>query len=138
VDRDDQREIGSRIAQARRGGGLTQRELADHLGVTVRTIQNYEAGVAVPYRHLRAIESLGHKRPGWILDGGEDDDLGSTLSSLHNAMERHHEVMQRHLEEMRRHTARMSEQRRASASRRAVDVDTSARRDPSRRQEADG
>jgi transcriptional regulator with XRE-family HTH domain len=118
VDRDEQRQVGARIAESRRLGGLTQRELADRLGVTVRTIQNYEAGVAVPYRHLRTIESLGHKRPGWILDGGDDGDFVTTIASLHDAMERHHALMQRHLEEMRKHTDRLREQRRASAMRR--------------------
>jgi transcriptional regulator with XRE-family HTH domain len=118
VDRDEQRQVGARIAESRRLGGLTQRELADRLGVTVRTIQNYEAGVAVPYRHLRTIESLGHKRPGWILDGGGDGDFVTAIASLHDAMERHHALMQRHLEEMRKHTERLREQRRASAVRR--------------------
>lgn len=116
--RDEQRGVGSRIAEARRHAGLTQRELAGVLGVTTRTVQNYEAGVAVPYKHLRTIESLGHKRPGWILEGG-DDDLHATISALHAAMERHHELMQHHLDEMRRHTERIREQRAASEERRA-------------------
>jgi len=118
MDLDERNAIGRRIAEARRGGGLTQRELADRLGVTVRTVQNYEAGVAVPYRHLRSIESVGHKRPGWILQGGEDQGLDVTISSLHQAMERHQALMQRHLEEMRRHTARLREQRQARSGRR--------------------
>jgi transcriptional regulator with XRE-family HTH domain len=113
-----QREIGSRIAEARRRSGLTQRELAEILGVTTRTVQNYEAGVAVPYKHLRRIESLAHKRPGWILEGGDDEDLRATITSLHAAMERHHELMQHHLEEMRKHTTRIREQRRVSEARR--------------------
>lgn len=117
VDLDERLGIGRRIAEARQEGGLTQRELADRLGVTVRTVQNYEAGVAVPYRHLRSIESAGHKRPGWILQGGEDSGLAVTISSLHEAMERHQALMQRHLEEMRRHTARLREQRQARSGR---------------------
>ena len=119
VDRDSQREVGARIAEARRHAGLTQRELAGMLDVTVRTVQNYEAGVAVPYRHLRTIESLGHKRPGWILDGGDNDDLLATIWALHDAMERHHELMLSQLEEMRQHTTRLRAQRDASVARRA-------------------
>src|SRR5262245_9665042 len=115
---DEQASIGARIAEARRHAGLTQRQLADYLAVTVRTIQNYEAGVTVPYRYLRTIESLAHKRPGWILEGGEDIDLAKTISKLHEAMERHHLLMQRHLEEMRLQTDRLRDQRRLSAQRR--------------------
>ena len=118
MNAEEHRAVGARIAEARRHAGLTQRQLADYLGVTVRTIQNYEAGVAVPYRYLRTIESLGHKRPGWILEGGDDTDLVRTISSLHDAMERHHLLMQTHLEEMRRHTNRLRETRRASEERR--------------------
>jgi transcriptional regulator with XRE-family HTH domain len=118
VNGDEQREVGERIAEARRHGGLTQRELAALLGVTVRTIQNYEAGVAVPYRHLRTIESVGRKRPGWILEGGEDSDLRATISSLQRAMEQHQELMQRHLQEMSVHMERLRAQRDASVERR--------------------
>jgi transcriptional regulator with XRE-family HTH domain len=123
VDRDAEREVGSRIAEARRHAGLTQRDLADLLGVSVRTVQNYEAGVAVPYKHLRTIESLGHKRPGWILDGGDDGELLTMISSLQDAMRRHHELMQRHVEEMRRHTARLRDQRHTIEGRRTRTTD---------------
>lgn len=118
MESEAQRELGARIAEARRHAGLTQRELAAMLGVTVRTVQNYEAGVAIPYRHLRTIESLGHKRPWRILDGGEDGDLRATISALQVAMERHHELMQRHLQEMRVHTERLRVQRDAGVKRR--------------------
>jgi len=120
VDIDERRAIGTRIAEARRHAGLTQRALADQLGVTVRTVQNYEAGVAVPYRHLRAIEGLGQKRPNWILDGGDDVGLLATVTSLHVAMQRHQELMRNHLQEMRRHTTRLREQRHANAERRSL------------------
>ena len=119
VDRQAQRDVGARVAEARRHAGLTQRELAGMLDVTVRTVQNYEAGVAVPYKHLRTIESLGHVRPGWILDGGENDDLRTTISALQATMDRHQELMQRHLEEMRQHTTPLPAQRDSSAARRA-------------------
>src|SRR5215470_4829709 len=45
--------IGARIAQARKAEGLTQRDFAELLGVTVRSLQHYEAGTIVPYRHFR-------------------------------------------------------------------------------------
>jgi transcriptional regulator with XRE-family HTH domain len=59
---DERRAIGTRIANARRQAGLTQRELAARLGVTPRSIQNYEAGIAIPYKHLRRIEAARKSR----------------------------------------------------------------------------
>jgi len=123
VDVEEQRCVGARIAEARRHAGLTQRELAETLGVTTRSIQNYEAGVAVPYKHVRAIELLGHKRHGWILDGGDDTQLTATIVALQAAMERHQDLMQSHLQEMRRHVVRIRDQVREGAERRSRAVE---------------
>jgi len=123
VDVEEQRRVGARIAEARRHAGLTQRELADTLGVTTRSIQNYEASVTVPYKHLRAIELLGRKRYGWILDGGDDTQLAATIVSLRAAMERHQDLMQSHLREMRRHVVRIRDQVREGAERRSRAVE---------------
>jgi transcriptional regulator with XRE-family HTH domain len=49
---------GPRLAAARRTARLTQRALAAELGVTVRTLQNYEAGRFVPFRHLHDLERI--------------------------------------------------------------------------------
>ena len=109
---DERREIGARIATARREVGLTQRELAERLGVTPRSIQNYESGAIVPYRHLRRIEVMAHKRIGWILGGdGADDDMTKTLRRLEEALDRHHVLLQEHLETMRRQTDLLRQQR---------------------------
>lgn len=40
--------LGERIRDARRGAGLTQTELANRLGRTLRTVQKYESGEIVP------------------------------------------------------------------------------------------
>lgn len=109
---DEQRQIGARIAEARRQVGLTQRELADRLGVTTRSVQNYESGAVVPYRHLRRIETLAHKRLGWILAGdGSGSELAPTIERLERNMERHLVLLQEHLETLRRETVRLREQR---------------------------
>jgi transcriptional regulator with XRE-family HTH domain len=106
--------IGARIASARRAAGLTQRELAKQLGVTTRSIQNYESGAVVPYKHLRRIETLGRKRAGWLLAGDADDEsLATTLEALHGALERHHSLLLEHLETLRRQTELLREQRQA-------------------------
>ena len=41
-------EFKDRIRVLRREAGLTQSELAEKIGVTYRTYQNYEAGVSIP------------------------------------------------------------------------------------------
>jgi len=47
------------IAKARDEIGFTQAELADAVGVTTRTIQNWEAGVSAPKPpQVKAIERL--------------------------------------------------------------------------------
>src|ERR671920_317202 len=61
--------IARRLQHARRTAGMTQRELADHLGLTPRSIQGYEAGAVVPYRHLRTIARLLGRDMTWLLDG---------------------------------------------------------------------
>jgi transcriptional regulator with XRE-family HTH domain len=38
------REMGARVAQARKGRGLTQQQLADRLGVAQQTLAHYEVG----------------------------------------------------------------------------------------------
>jgi transcriptional regulator with XRE-family HTH domain len=119
VDRQERASIGTRIAQARRESGMTQADLASTLSVTVRSIQNYESGVSVPYRHLRAIEALAHKRPGWILDGDGDGALDAKIAMLHEMIEAHKVTLQEHLRLMREHTDRMREQRDVSARARA-------------------
>jgi len=65
-------EIGSRIAQARKEtGGMTQRELAELIGVTERSIAAYEAGDVVPYRFLRDLERVLGVEAAWLLHGDE-------------------------------------------------------------------
>jgi PAS domain S-box-containing protein len=64
---DENVHIGRRIARGRNEAGLTQQELADRIGVTRRSIQAYEAGSIVPYRHLEQLaEVLGQTRE-WLL-----------------------------------------------------------------------
>src|SRR5207244_3667878 len=59
--------IGPRLAQARKEAGLTQEQLAGLVGVTPRSIQGYEAGKVLPYRHLKRLEEVTGKPPSWLL-----------------------------------------------------------------------
>jgi len=116
---DEQRQIGARIAAARREAGLTQRELADRLGVTTRSIQNYEAGAVTPYRHLRRIETLARKRVGWILSGDPSgDSMADTIARLEATMERHYALLQEQLDRLRNETVHLRELRELSEVRR--------------------
>jgi transcriptional regulator with XRE-family HTH domain len=116
---EERRRVGGRISAARRESGLTQRELAHLLGVTVRSVQNYESGAVVPYKHLRRIEMSTGRRPGWLLDGDDGGPLVSSIDALHTAMERHRVLMQDHLRIMRIHADRLRESREASERRRS-------------------
>ena len=120
---EEQRRIGSRIAQVRKGAGLTQRELAAELGVTPRSVQNYESGAVVPYKHLRRIELLTRTRPGWIMGESDQPDLFVSVDAVHEALQRHQVLMAEHLEAMKQHTERLREQREATRRRRDQDRD---------------
>jgi transcriptional regulator with XRE-family HTH domain len=66
------REIGARIAAARHeAGAMGQQELGDLVGVTVRSVQAWEAGEVIPYRYLRDLESALGRPAAWILHGEE-------------------------------------------------------------------
>lgn len=86
---DDEGTIGRRLAQARREAGLTQEELAELVGVTTRSVQGYEAGSVVPYRHLRQLEAATNKPTGWLLygDDGPSPPVGDVVERLAHLVE---------------------------------------------------
>ena len=68
----DSRAIGSRIAQARReAGGMLQEELAELLDVSKRSVQDYEAGVRIPWKHFQQLEVIFKRSLEWFLHGDE-------------------------------------------------------------------
>ena len=69
--------------------GLTQRALAAELGVTTRSLMNYEGGVTVPYKHLERIGLLTHTNRAWLLHGSAPRTFGETVERLSRAMETH-------------------------------------------------
>ena len=64
---EEKREIGRRVAAARRRVGMTQAQLAGKLGISVKTVQTWERGLANPYRRVQALESALDLRPGSLL-----------------------------------------------------------------------
>lgn len=69
------KEIGARIAQARNERGLSQEELADIAsGFSKRSLQDYEGGVTIPYKHFRELSRLLKKPEEWFLYGDEKQE----------------------------------------------------------------
>jgi transcriptional regulator with XRE-family HTH domain len=68
-------EVAKRIATARKEAeGMTQRELADLLGVTERSVAAYESGEVIPYRFMRDLEKFLNRPAGWFLHGDQAVD----------------------------------------------------------------
>jgi transcriptional regulator with XRE-family HTH domain len=114
MEPEERRRIGARIARARRESGLTQRELADRLGITARSVQSYEAGRIVPWRHLRRIEVLTHKRSGWLLqdEPGRDSAVSArTIDELLATIEEHQSLLREQLRLLRENTTQLTRRR---------------------------
>lgn len=59
--------IGQRIVEARRmAGGMTQRELAALMGVTEKTVHNWESGTHSAYSVLERLEEIFKLPRGWF------------------------------------------------------------------------
>lgn len=95
---------GERLVSARRGVGLSQRALAAQLGVTVRTVQNYEAGRSVPYRHLDTLSRVLERPRSWLLYGHEHSELAPLLASSRQERDRLKRNLER-LDELRHQLA---------------------------------
>jgi transcriptional regulator with XRE-family HTH domain len=74
--------IGGRIARARKESGLTQEELASRVGVTARSIQGYEAGKVVPYRHLSRLAEITDRELAWFLESDDAAALAQVAARL--------------------------------------------------------
>jgi transcriptional regulator with XRE-family HTH domain len=62
-------ELGHRIKTAREQAGLTQDDLADVIGLSMRQVQNLEAGVSKPFKHVKQIAEATGKSVEWLLHG---------------------------------------------------------------------
>src|SRR6188472_4132798 len=61
--------IGSSIREARRASDLTQRALAESLGIPIGVIERLETGIADPERYLERIAASTDTSLGWLIDG---------------------------------------------------------------------
>lgn len=64
--------IGARVAAARRGSGMTQRDLAQALGISSWTVDSIERGVVDPGRFLPSIAEVTHAS-GALFTGPAED-----------------------------------------------------------------
>jgi transcriptional regulator with XRE-family HTH domain len=81
-DPEKAREIGARITEARQAAGMKQRELADLLGVSERSIQAYEQGETVPWRFGAALEQALNRPSAWFWYGREAEGLSGSSENL--------------------------------------------------------
>ena len=65
--------IGERLRQARREAGMTQEDLAEVSSFSKRSLQDYEAGVTIPYRNLTELATILRRSVAWFLHGAEAD-----------------------------------------------------------------
>ena len=119
-DRETRRRIGAKIAQARKEHGLTQEDFAKQLGVTVRSLQNYESGAVVPYRHFRQMELVTNKRSGWFLHTDQADGTAAVhaMSELREQMSSHFAQLEESLRVLSENVDRLRELRETSKSHR--------------------
>lgn len=75
--------VGRRIVQARlENGGMQQKELAERLGVTPRSVQSYESGVVVPWRQMEDLAKILERPVSWLLHGIEDEPPHGVVEAL--------------------------------------------------------
>lgn len=90
-------EIGARIEQARKERGMTQEDLADlAAGFSKRSLQDYEAGVTIPYKHLHELSRLLKKPEEWFLYGDDEQEAADVPSD-----DRLREIVRDELKEVR-------------------------------------
>jgi transcriptional regulator with XRE-family HTH domain len=69
----DPLEIGSRIKRARLEAGLTQEEVAGMGTFSYRSLQGWETGERIPFKHMAELGQLLRKTSEWFLYGDEAD-----------------------------------------------------------------
>jgi len=74
--------IGARLAQARNEAGLTQEQVADLATFSKRSLQDYEYGVTIPYRHMREIAGILGRPVEWFLHGDLKTEKGDLLQEV--------------------------------------------------------
>lgn len=106
VSQFEARAIGERIAKARNEAGLTQEEMAELASFSKRSLQDYEAGVTIPYRHMREIGAILNRQVPWFLHGDEVEveGLSERVDHLQGQLDEVLGLLRSRLDELRRET----------------------------------
>lgn len=86
------KEVGARIRRAKLEAGLSQKGLAKRLGVSSKTVANYEHGAAKPYERLREIAEITavtrtiDDQYEWLLHGDPEEPAPGWASELRDAI----------------------------------------------------
>ena len=92
------REIGARLKQKRMERGFTQEQLAAMASFSARSLQDYENGVTIPYKHFTELGRLLDTKPEWFLYGAEPSDQDDRISDLRGEVAEIREMLERVLE----------------------------------------
>lgn len=93
------KEIGTRMAKARKAAGLSQEELAVKMGVRVRTVQRWESGDnAAQITSLSSYAELTGVTLAWLIGavGGDEPQLSTdAVEALRDQWRRNEEALER-------------------------------------------
>jgi transcriptional regulator with XRE-family HTH domain len=87
------KQIGARLQLARKEAGLTQEQVADISTVSKRSLQDYEAGVTIPYAHFRELAGIYRCDVNWLLHGEQEpaeppllEEVSASVAALTDGM----------------------------------------------------
>lgn len=97
------------IKKLREAHGLTQQDLAEKCGVTLRTVQNWEKGKTIPESALRLLQTIGNEGENissFASDNGvsvsagrgSNVNVGTETERFILTIEKQQELMSRHLD----------------------------------------
>jgi transcriptional regulator with XRE-family HTH domain len=69
--------VKDKIREAREASGMTQQDLARAVGVTVRAVQNWEAGTRGPWRYLAEIAEATEKPLTFFFENGNGGEIAA-------------------------------------------------------------
>lgn len=92
----DKAEISRRLGQSRKTAGLTQEEMAELVGMTVRAVQDWESPKkpTVPYSRLEEWGRLTNVTTAWLLHGDKVVSSEDRLDQLEAQMGRAIELLE--------------------------------------------
>jgi transcriptional regulator with XRE-family HTH domain len=71
--------VAVRLRACRAALGLTQREVAERIGVTRRSVWGWENGLAMPRESLPALAELYGRSVAWLLTGFDEADVDAVV-----------------------------------------------------------